>query len=100
MMGLAIGSQKITADGVVGISGQPIRVFGFILRSGSGGGAAVAVYNGSSTGGTLYEQLDGSTSTTTRFNYAGGLFFPAGCYLDIDANTSYVTVIYCQELSA
>ena len=97
MMGLQIGSQNITADGVVGTSGKPVRVFEFIVRSTSDGGAAVAVYNGTSTGGTKYDDLNGTTSLTVRIPYVGGLLFPGGCYLDIDANTSYVTVIYTQE---
>lgn len=97
MMGLQIGSQNITQDGVIGVSGKPVRVFEFIVRSGSGGGAAIAVYNGTSTGGTKYDDLNGTTSLTVRIPYVGGLLFPAGCYVDVDSNTTYVTAIYTQE---
>ncbi len=97
-MALQIGSQKISADGVVGTSGKPTRVFGFIVNADSSG-AVVAVYNGTSTGGTVYDSLVGAASVSTRIAYPGGLFFPAGCYLDIDAHTTYVTVIYTQEQS-
>lgn len=97
MMGLQIGSQKISADGVVGVSGKPIRVFAFIVRSGAGGNAVTVAYNGTGTGGTEYDTLNGTQSLTVRISYPGGLLFPSGCYLDIDTNTSYVTVIYTQE---
>ncbi len=95
-MGLPIGTQKVIADGVVGVSGKPVRVFGFIVSADSSG-AVVAVYDGTSTGGTLYDSLVGAASVCTRIAYPGGLFFPDGCYLDIDAHTTYVTVIYQQE---
>ena len=97
-MGLPIGSQKISADGVVGTSGKPIRVFCFIVNA-DASGAVVAVYNGTSTGGTAYDSLVGAASVSTRISYPGGLYFPAGCYLDIDAHTNYVTVVYSQEIS-
>ena len=95
-MNLSIGSQKITADGVIGGSGKVIRVFGFIVSADSSG-AVVTVYNGTGTGGIVMDSLVGAASVSTRISYPGGLFLPAGCYLDIDAHTTYVVAIYEQE---
>ncbi len=95
-MNLTIGSQKISADGVIGGSGKAIRVFGFIVNADSSG-AVVAVYNGTSTAGILMDSLVGAASVSTRINYPGGLLLPAGCYLDIDSHTTFVVVIYSQE---
>lgn len=92
-----IGSQKITADGVIGRSGEPVRVFAFLVSSG-GTLAAPVAYSGTSNAGTELDKLTCSTvSVVNRFYYPGGLLFPAGCYVDVDANTSYVTAIYKME---
>jgi hypothetical protein len=95
-MNLSIGSQKISADGVIGGSGKVIRVFGFIVNA-DASGAVVAVYDGTSTGGIVMDSLVGAASVSTRISYPGGLFLPAGCYLDIDSHTNYVVAIYEQE---
>ncbi len=97
-MSLPIGTQKISADGVIGASGKKIRVFCFIVNADSSG-AAVAVYDGTSTGGTKLDDLVGAASVSTRISYPGGLLFNSGCYIDVDAHTNYVTVIYEQENS-
>ncbi len=95
-MNLGIGSQKRTTDGVIGVSGKPVRVFGFIVSADSSG-AVVAVYDGTSTGGTVMDSLVGAASVSTRISYPGGLLFPNGCYLDIDSHTTYIVAIYTQE---
>lgn len=97
-MSLPIGSTKITADGVVGTSGKKIRVYAFIVNADSSG-ASVDAYDGTSTGGTKLDVLTGAASVSTRISYPGGLLFNSGCYLDIDAHTNFVTVIYEQENS-
>jgi hypothetical protein len=97
-MSLSIGAQKIVADGVIGGSGKKIRVYEFIVRAG-GSDAVVAVYNGTSTGGTQYDAINVTANTTNRIPYAGGLSFQDGCYLDIDSNTTFVVAIYEQENS-
>ncbi len=96
MMGLQIGSQKRTTDGVIGVSGKPVRVFGFIVKADSSG-ASVVVYDGTSTGGVEYDTVTGAASVNTRISYPGGLLFPDGCYIDIDSHTTYVVAIYTQE---
>lgn len=98
-MSLSIGKQKITADGVIGTSGKNIRLFGLIVRASSGGATVVNIYEGTSAGGTLVDVVNGATSTTERPMYAGGLLCSGGLYIDVDANTSFVTAIYEQENS-
>lgn len=96
-MSLPIGSQTITADGVILTSGAKIRIYGFIVRSTAGGAALVSVYDGTSTAGTLRDQIDvTAASTTTRVMYAGGLRFGSGCFVDVDTNTAFVTAI-CEK---
>lgn len=95
-MNLGIGSQKRTTDGVIGGSGKAIRVFGFIVNADSSG-TVVAVYDGTSTGGTAMDSLVGAASISTRISYAGGLLFPNGCFIDVDAHTNYVVASYSQE---
>lgn len=98
-MSLPIGSQKRTTDGVVGTSGKKIRLYGLIVRGGSGGATVVNVYDGTSTSGTLLDVINAAQDTTARIMYAGGLSLQSGCFLDVDSNTSFVTAIYEQENS-
>lgn len=95
-MSLPIGSQKITADGVIGTSGRKIRVYGFIVRAG-GSDTVVAVHDGTSTSGAQVDAINVSASTTNRVTYPGGLLMTNGCYLNVDANTSFVVAIYSHE---
>ena len=98
-MSLPIGSQKIVADGVIGTSGKKIRVYGFIVRATSGGASVVNVYDGTTAGGVLMDVINIAVSTTERPMYCGGLYFGSGCFVDFDANTSFVTAILEQENS-
>ncbi len=96
-MSLPIGSQQRTTDGVIGTSGKKIRVYEVIVRSGGGGAAVVAIYNNTSATGTPLDIINGTTSLTVRVPYVGGLLFGSGCFVDVDTNTDWVTVIYEQE---
>lgn len=97
-MSLSIGLQKRTDDGVIGTSGKKIRVYGFIVRSDGDGASVVSVYNGTTSSGVLLDVIDvAAASSTTRVMYAGGLLFDSGCFVDVDANTAFVTAIYEQE---
>jgi len=98
-MSLPIGAQKRTTDGVIGVSGAKIRLYELIVVSTGGGGAVVNIYDGTSTAGVLMDTINGTTSLTVRAGYVGGLFLGSGCYIDLDANTSFVTAIYEQENS-
>ncbi len=98
-MSLPIGSQKRTTDGVIGTSGKKIRLYGIIVASDSSG-SAVALYDGTTTGGVLMDTITGAASVSTRVNYPGGLLFNSGLFIDLDGtHTTYVTAIYEQENS-
>lgn len=95
-MNLITGIQTRTTDGVIGTSGSPIRVFWIHIISG-GTASVLAVHNGTSASGTQILSLTGTASTGATFNFAGGARFPAGCYLNVDANVTSVTVGYTEE---
>lgn len=92
------GSTRRTSAGVVGVSGQPVRVFGFTMRSGNGGPGLITLYNGTSASGTeKYRMYGNADSSADKIFGAEGKFFPGGCYLDMDADVSYVDFDYLQE---
>lgn len=89
---MLIGSTNIAADGFVD-STNATRVFAFIVKS-AGTGAVVAAKNANVT---EYDSITGTASQAIIRAYPGGLLFPGGCFVDVDVNTSYVTVIYKRE---
>lgn len=89
------GTQVITADGVVSASGQAVRIFTIHVISGGGGAAIPALRTGTAVGGAIWIQETGTVSTGKTFNYgAQGVLFPNGCFCDVDANTTSVTITY------
>lgn len=91
------GVQLISADGVVGTSGKPVRVFTIHILSGGGGAAVVALRAGTAVGGTIQVQETGTVSTGKTFDYGmHGFYFPTGCFVDVDTNTTSVLVSYSQ----
>jgi hypothetical protein len=89
------GTQVITADGVVGASGVAVRIFAIHVLSGGGGAAVPALRSGTAVGGTIWIQETGTVSTGKTFSYGTqGVWFPNGCFCDVDANTTSVTVTY------
>ena len=94
------GSQRITADGVVGTSGTAIRLFGYTMRSNAGGLGQIILYNGTDTTGTEKWIGNGNVdSSADKVFGQKGKLFPAGLYVDIDANITYVDFDYVQESS-
>lgn len=95
-MNFVPGSTRLTADGQVGSGTRACRVYSIHLVSG-GTGSATVLKNGTSTSGTAYVQVDGVASTGVTLNFAGGVLFPAGCYMDTDANISYAVITFNEE---
>lgn len=81
------GSIRLTADGYASPEGRPVRVFNVIVKS-EGTAAVVALLNGD--GGDQYDQIDGTIDQAVIRNYEGGIVFPDGLYVNVDANTEYV----------
>lgn len=92
------GSQRLTADGVVGVSGRPIRVWCVEMTNGAAAGQLV-LRNGTADTDTVYVIKAGTAATISdTYNWARGILFPAGCFFDKDANTASVVVMYEDEL--
>lgn len=92
------GSTRITAAGVVGVSGKPVRIYGFTMRSGAGGSGTVTLYNGASTAGIEKYRLQGNADASADKVFpTEGKHFPSGCYADLDADVQYVDFDYVQE---
>lgn len=92
------GSSRLTAAGVLGVSGKPVRVFGFTMRSGTGGPGSVTLYNGTATTDPEKYKMTGNTDASSDKVFAReGKHFPSGCYVDIDSNVTYVDFDYVQE---
>ncbi len=89
------GTQVLSADGVVASAGIAVRIFSIHILSGAGGGAVVALRSGSVVGGTIWITETGTASVGATFSYnTQGIWFPSGCFVDFDANTTSVTVTY------
>lgn len=89
------GTQVITVDAVVASASQAVRIFTIHIISTGGGAAQVNLRTGPVVGGAIWIQETGTTSTGKTFNYgAQGVLFPSGCFCDVDANTTSVTVTY------
>lgn len=95
------GSQAIVSgtDAAIGTSGKPTRVFCVNFLSGATAGIMI-LRNGTSTSGTAFAQENGVISSGKTVAYGQtGLFFPAGCFMDIDANCTAGVVSFSQETS-
>lgn len=89
-----VGFQIRTDDGVINTSGEPIAVYGIHIISGETAGVVI-LRNGTSTAGTAVIQEEGTISAGVTFHFGGsGVVFPSGCFVDVDANVSSVTVFY------
>jgi hypothetical protein len=75
----------------VGVAGKPVRVFCAHLMTLTTGN--LSLYNGTSTGGTLYALINGETGKGTTVNFEGGLLFPNGCYASGAAGVQNVTIV-------
>lgn len=94
----APGYQIISADGVLNTSGAAVRVFGINIDSGGGGAGVVILRNGTSGSATAVVTESGTTGAGRHIDFGdAGFYFPAGCYVDIDANVDQVTVIFRRE---
>ena len=94
------GQQTVTANIVLGVSGKPVRVFGYTQASGAGGPGLVQLFDGTSSGGQERWKKNGIVSDGVVVVFpAAGKFFPTGCFVQIDANVTYADFDYVQEIS-
>jgi hypothetical protein len=96
-MNLLPGTQAVTTtDAVVGVSGQPVRVYSVHMVS-DGTAGTLILRNGTTTGGTSYIQLDGVISKGATLDFANGVRFPAGCFMDADTHCISGVIVFSQE---
>ena len=93
---MSVGSKYLTADGIIGGSGLPVKIYSVTALSGGTAGKVV-LRNGSTAAGTIYvNALCAVVSQTNTFNFESGTLFPDGCFFDKDANVTSVVVTYEQ----
>lgn len=94
-MSIGVGFSTVTSDQVIGTSGSPVCIYSMNLVSGGGGAGVVALRSGATVAGTVVIQENGVTSQGKTISYGEhGVVFPSGCFCDIDANVSFVTILY------
>jgi len=91
------GWTRFTSSGVVGDSGQPVSVQGYILESGGTASAGTVIYNGTSSLGTAAIRLGGGVANGASVPGTIGQFpttLASGAYVSFDTNTAAVTVFW------
>lgn len=89
MPNLTHGTVTLVADGAIGPSGKPIRVWSVTWLSGGTAGVLV-LRNGAADSSTAWITLAGTINRSVTQNFEGGLLFPSGCFYDHDSNTAIV----------
>lgn len=94
----AVGTVYTTADVECSTAGKPFRVFHMSVLS--GGTAAVVSLKNNGASGTVYATCKASVvSVSNEFDFGtNGILFPQGCYIDVDGNTTSVTLSGRKEL--
>lgn len=92
------GSRKITSSGLVGattgVQNNPCTVYSVSWLS-TGGGAGVVILGDGPSGAVERARATGTTSAGATLTFGkNGKYFPNGCYVTVDANTTYVDVDY------
>lgn len=97
-MSVSFGVQVISTSGVIGEQGAPIRVVSAQVTNDASTASVLTLRNGTSASGTILYQGSGTVSqTTTPTNFpAGGLYFPAGLYVSLDAHGTGAIIEYEQ----
>ena len=85
------GTYRITEDTALIRSGKPVRLYGASITSGATA-AKVSFRNGTAATDTLIYEGHGEPNLTVDATDipAEGIFFPAGLFVDIDANATAV----------
>jgi len=87
------GTVRKTSDSVIGIAGDPSRVYSVTWLSGTTAGNLV-LRNGSDATGDIFIQEEGTASQTKTLTFEEGLLFPSGCFFDKDTNVTAAVIAY------
>lgn len=93
------GSQAIVSgtDAQVGSATKPIRVFAVNFSS-DGTAGVLILRNGTSASATIYVTENGVISSGKTVTYGQtGVYFPSGCFLDVDSHCTSGVVVFAQE---
>ena len=90
------GTQILTATGVIGVSGKPVRIYGIQIVCGT---AAVAhIHSGTAASSTAAYKETGTANTGKTISFGlPGLYFPSGAYCSFETNVSRVIASYSQD---
>lgn len=81
-------TQYLTADGAVGTSGAPVRVFQATWLS-DGTARSLVLRNGTADTAAIMVQAAGAISLTVTIDFGyQGMLFPLGCFFDIGSAVS------------
>jgi len=88
--------EVLGSDDVVDGAGIPVIVYGINILSSEGGGGLAVLGDGEDSGASAIISIHGSEASIDEYFHLGdrGIFFPNGCYVDIDDNVSSCTVVY------
>lgn len=96
MAQLEAGSVNITASGVLGVSGKPLTVYGYTILS--TGTAGVCILKDTGSGGTERHRATGTINAGFTQSFGTkGKYFPSGCYVTVDANTTYIDIDFAMQ---
>ena len=91
------GTETHTADGVVGTSGRPIRLWAVNTLSGGTAGQLV-LRNGTTDSNTIWVREVGVANTGKTGTYGQtGFLFPNGLFYDDDGNFTSVVFQFSEE---
>lgn len=90
------GSANFTASAVVGVSGKPVTVYSYSFLSGATAG--VVIFKDTNTGGAERHETTGTINKGVTVVFGeNGKYFPSGCFLTVDVNTTYVDVDFAVQ---
>ena len=81
------GSHYLAADGAIGVSAKPVRVYSATWLS-DGTARDLVIRHGTIDTDTIWVQNTGVISKTVTINWEGGLLFPNGAFFDIGSAAS------------
>jgi len=92
------GTVRMEADGAVGASGKPIRIWNAHMRAAGAPVPTLYLHSGTAATDLLLYDKSGTASDTFTVSFGNGLRFPNGCYYEHSTLATYTTFEYEVEL--
>lgn len=90
---------RLSADGVVGVSGKAVDVTAFTIQSGAAAGVLTFRNGTSATDAVAFTQTGPATTVEQIYTFSVPVRLSSGCFADFDANVAAATVFYIQAVS-